>query len=220
MVQATFLTEIRGKEQRTYLLSQQDQLELQQDSSNNQQRSSSFLTGLKGKRLLRYDLHMHRALARDGVSKRLPGTGALQKCWCLYEHCSGGALYGRSCMQASRCQKNTYRHSHQTALTALGSPSAHHRLDGIFNEVQVVHAGFVLPKGYPATVTLDYLPFQLWAVPAHITGWMGTSLATSSLLKAVGAANSAEGAAAAGAAIKWITKDGIGAAGRSVVRST
>ena len=49
MVQATFLTEIRGKEQRSYLLSQQDQLELQQESSNNQQRSSSFLTGLKGK---------------------------------------------------------------------------------------------------------------------------------------------------------------------------
>ena len=88
-----------------------------------------------------------------------------------------------------------------------------------FSRKQIVHAGFVLPKGYPATVTPDYLPFQLWAVPAHITGWMGTSLATSSLLKAVGASNSAEGAAAAGAAIKWITKDGIGAAGRSVVRT-
>ena len=82
---------------------------------------------------------------------------------------------------------------------------------------ELTHAGFVLPKGYPEAVTPDYLAFQLWAVPAHITGWMGTSLATSSLLKAVGLANSAEGAAAAGAAIKWISKDGIGAAGRSLV---
>ncbi len=81
------------------------------------------------------------------------------------------------------------------------------------------YAGFVLPKGYPNTVTPDYLPFQLWAVPAHITGWVGTSLATSSLLKAVGVANSAAGTAAATAAIKWITKDGIGAAGRSLVSS-
>lgn len=56
-------------------------------------------------------------------------------------------------------------------------------------------------------------------VPAHITGWMSNSLATSSLLKAVGVGGgSAEGAAAAAAAIKWITKDGIGAAGRVLVR--
>ena len=81
-----------------------------------------------------------------------------------------------------------------------------------------MYAGFVLPKGYPDTVTPDYLPFQLWAVPAHITGWVGTSLATSSLLKSVGVANSAAGTAAATSAIKWITKDGIGAAGRSLVR--
>ena len=86
------------------------------------------------------------------------------------------------------------------------------------HKLGAVHAGFILPRGYPETVTPDYLPFQLWAVPAHITGWMGTSLATSSLLKAVGVASSAEGAAAATAAIKWITKDGIGAAGRSLVR--
>ena len=81
-----------------------------------------------------------------------------------------------------------------------------------------IWAGFFLPKGYPDTVTPDYLRFQLWAVPAHVTGWMSTSLATSSLLKAVGVSNSAVGAASAAAAIKWITKDGIGAAGRVLVR--
>ncbi len=80
-------------------------------------------------------------------------------------------------------------------------------------------AGFFLPKGYPDTVTPDYLRFQLWAVPAHVTGWMSTSLATSSLLKAVGVGNSAVGATSAAAAIKWITKDGIGAAGRVLVKA-
>ena len=77
------------------------------------------------------------------MSKRLPGTGALQKCWCLYEHCSGGALY-RSCMQASHCQKNTWRRSPQTTL-----------------------------------------PLQLWAVPAHITGWIAFSIKYRSFMQAL-----------------------------------
>lgn len=85
------------------------------------------------------------------------------------------------------------------------------------HEASGLSAGFFLPRGYPDTVTPDYLSFQLWAVPAHISGWMSTSLATSSLLKAVGVGDSAVGATAAAAAIKWITKDGIGAAGRVLV---
>ncbi len=45
-------------------------------------------------------------------------------------------------------------------------------------------AGFFLPAGFPGSVAGDYLPYQLWAVPCHITGWMTSSLATSSLLQA------------------------------------
>ena len=48
---------------------------------------------------------------------------------------------------------------------------------------------------------------------------MSHSLATSSLLKAVGVNGGAVGAAGATAAVKWITKDGIGAMGRLLVRS-
>ena len=47
---------------------------------------------------------------------------------------------------------------------------------------------------------------------------MSHSLATSSLLKAVGVNGGAVGAAGATAAVKWITKDGIGALGRLLVR--
>jgi Vitamin B6 photo-protection and homoeostasis len=32
-----------------------------------------------------------------------------------------------------------------------------------------ITAGFVLPAGFPETVTPDYLSYQLWAVPAHVT---------------------------------------------------
>lgn len=78
-------------------------------------------------------------------------------------------------------------------------------------------AGLILPVGYPDSVTPDYLAYQLWAVPSHITGWMGGSLITSSLLAAVGLKAGAGTAAAGAASIRWITKDGIGALGRLLV---
>lgn len=74
-----------------------------------------------------------------------------------------------------------------------------------------------MPVGYPDSVTPDYLAYQLWAVPSHITGWMGSSLITSSLLAAVGLKAGAGTAAAGAASIRWITKDGIGALGRLLV---
>lgn len=42
--------------------------------------------------------------------------------------------------------------------------------------------------GYAAACAVadDYLSYQLFTVPAHITGWLSISLTTSSLLKAVG----------------------------------
>ena len=79
-------------------------------------------------------------------------------------------------------------------------------------------AGFLLPRGFPDTVTDDYIDYQIWALPSHIFGWMSHSLATSSLLKAVGVNGGAVGTAGATAAVKWITKDGIGALGRLLVR--
>ena len=81
----------------------------------------------------------------------------------------------------------------------------------------MLSADLFLPTGYPDTLTPDYLEYQLWALPVHVTGWVSNSLATSSMLKAAGLGTSAAGAVAAGAAIKWITKDGIGALGRVLV---
>lgn len=84
--------------------------------------------------------------------------------------------------------------------------------DSIVNTARL----FFLPR---ATVTSDYLNYQLWTVPAHITGWLSTSLATSSLLKAVGLGSGPVGVVGMSYAIKWLTRDGIGALGRLFVGS-
>ena len=83
-------------------------------------------------------------------------------------------------------------------------------------------ASLFLPDGFPVSVSPDYLSYQLWTIPVHITGWCGNALVTSSLLRAVGVGampGGAAGAAASAAAIKWLTKDGVGALGRLLVGS-
>ena len=76
---------------------------------------------------------------------------------------------------------------------------------------------FFLPQGWPHSVTRDYLEYQIWTFPSHVTGWMSHSLAGSSMLKALGIDASASGAVGFSAAIKWVTKDGVGAVGRLFV---
>ncbi|EFJ42799.1 hypothetical protein VOLCADRAFT_119273 [Volvox carteri f. nagariensis] len=76
-----------------------------------------------------------------------------------------------------------------------------------------------LPPGFPDSVTPDYLPYQLWSLPTHVTGHLSHSLATSSLLTAVGVSTSPAATVALSASIKWIIKDGVGALGRFIVGS-
>ncbi|XP_072996153.1 protein root UVB sensitive 5 isoform X1 [Typha latifolia] len=74
---------------------------------------------------------------------------------------------------------------------------------------------FVLPAGYPGSVSDDYLDYMLLQFPTNVTGWICHTLVTSSLLKAVGIGSSAATtAAASAAAIRWVSKDGLGAIGR------
>ncbi|CAH9146913.1 unnamed protein product [Cuscuta epithymum] len=78
---------------------------------------------------------------------------------------------------------------------------------------------FVLPAGYPDTVSNDYLEYMLLMFPTNVTGWICHTLVTSSLLKAIGVGSfsgtaAAASAAASAAAIRWVSKDGIGALGR------
>lgn len=77
----------------------------------------------------------------------------------------------------------------------------------------------LLPAGYPSSVTNDYLPYMVWTFPCHVFGWMYSSLTTASMLQAVGVSAGPTGVAAASAAIKWVTKDGLGAVGRLIIGS-
>ncbi|KAK4418944.1 protein root UVB sensitive 5 [Sesamum alatum] len=74
---------------------------------------------------------------------------------------------------------------------------------------------FVLPAGFPDSVSDDYLEYILLQFPTNVTGWICHTLVTSSLLQAVGVGSlSGTAAAASAAAIRWVSKDGIGAVGR------
>ncbi|KFK24653.1 hypothetical protein AALP_AA8G007700 [Arabis alpina] len=81
---------------------------------------------------------------------------------------------------------------------------------------------FVFPTGFPGSVSDDYLDYMLLQFPTNITGWICNVLVTSSLLKAVGVGSfsgtsAAATAAASAAAIRWVSKDGIGALGRLLI---
>ncbi|KAI5069933.1 hypothetical protein GOP47_0014276 [Adiantum capillus-veneris] len=76
---------------------------------------------------------------------------------------------------------------------------------------------FFLPTDFPESVSSDYLQYMLLQFPTNITGWTCSTLVTSSLLKAVGLEAWAGTTVAATAAIKWVSKDGLGAFGRLFV---
>ncbi|KAK6943121.1 Root UVB sensitive family [Dillenia turbinata] len=74
---------------------------------------------------------------------------------------------------------------------------------------------FILPAGFPESVSDDYLEYMFLQFPTNVTAWICNALVTSSLLKAVGVGSfSGTTAAASAAAIRWVSKDGIGALGR------
>ncbi|KAI8110268.1 hypothetical protein M9435_001947 [Picochlorum sp. BPE23] len=87
---------------------------------------------------------------------------------------------------------------------------------GVRQVVREIQTLFV-PRGWPESVTEDYLRYQLWTFPSHVFGWMSHSLAGSSMLKALGVGSGPVDSVGLSAAIKWVTKDGIGAAGRLFV---
>lgn len=59
----------------------------------------------------------------------------------------------------------------------------------------------------------------MYGLPTHICGWIMHSMTTTSLLRAVGAEPGTAAVAATSAAIKWLSKDGLGALGRLLVGS-
>ncbi|CAN7004387.1 unnamed protein product [Brassica rapa subsp. trilocularis] len=75
---------------------------------------------------------------------------------------------------------------------------------------------FVFPTGFPGSVSDDYLDYMLWQFPTNVTGWMCNVLVTSRVGSFSGTSPAATAAASA-AAIRWVSKDGIGALGRLLI---
>ncbi|XP_011624841.1 protein root UVB sensitive 5 isoform X1 [Amborella trichopoda] len=100
------------------------------------------------------------------------------------------------------------------SATVHESPPTHTHiswLPGIFQN-------FVLPAGFPGSVSDDYLAYMLLQFPTNVTAWVCHTLVTSSLLKAVGVGSvSGTTVAASTAAIRWVSKDGFGAFGRLLI---
>ncbi|XP_058000133.1 protein root UVB sensitive 5 isoform X2 [Hevea brasiliensis] len=93
-----------------------------------------------------------------------------------------------------------------------------HSLDTKLSWLPYSIKDFVLPVGFPGSVSDDYLQYMLLQFPTNVTGWICHTLVTSSLLKAIGVGSfTGTTAAASAAAIRWVSKDGIGALGRLFV---
>ncbi|KAK2999638.1 hypothetical protein RJ639_022895, partial [Escallonia herrerae] len=71
---------------------------------------------------------------------------------------------------------------------------------------------FILPAGFPGSVSDDYLEYMLLQFPTNITAWICHTLAVG--VGSFSGTTAAASAAASAAAIRWVLKDGIGAVGR------
>ncbi|KAL3995165.1 Vitamin B6 photo-protection and homoeostasis family protein [Acanthocheilonema viteae] len=65
-----------------------------------------------------------------------------------------------------------------------------------------------MPRGYPQSVSADYLNYQIWDTIQAFASSMNSTLATEAVLRGVGVGN--ETASTIAAAIAWLLKDGIG----------
>ena len=75
-------------------------------------------------------------------------------------------------------------------------------------ELAASATSYFLPKGYPASVGPDYLPYSAWMGVATALGSAGGVLSVQALLCAVGIGGSASAPLAA--SLNWVIKDGLG----------
>ncbi|CAG9538895.1 unnamed protein product [Cercopithifilaria johnstoni] len=65
-----------------------------------------------------------------------------------------------------------------------------------------------MPRGYPQSVSTDYLNYQIWDTVQAFASSMNSALATEAILRGMGVGNKT--ASTVAAAIAWLLKDGIG----------
>lgn len=77
----------------------------------------------------------------------------------------------------------------------------------LWDECRELFVQFMLPEGFPDSVTSDYLNYSLWRSVQGVASQISGVLATQALLYAIGLG---KGAIPTAAAINWVLKDGIG----------
>ena len=83
--------------------------------------------------------------------------------------------------------------------------------------LSTVHAGFssaFLPQGYPASVSSDYLSYQVWDTVQAFCSYVTGTLSHTAVLQGIGVGNAA--ATASGATVTYLTRDGAGMLGSIV----
>jgi hypothetical protein len=99
---------------------------------------------------------------------------------------NGAGVDSRIKVQQQQQQQQTARQRSDQQQQLLPSPAQSQQLSEQQQVLLDALRTLYLPAGFPSSVTDDYLAYQLYTIPAHITGWLSSSLTTSSLLKAVG----------------------------------
>ena len=104
----------------------------------------------------------------------------------------------KSTSSGVRCARQPANRSEMTMPSALAAVAWRGVAFGFF------------PRGFPSTVTENYLPYVQWTALSLLTGRVQSVLATQAALFTVGLGS---GAIPMAAAIQWVLKDGIGDAG-------
>jgi hypothetical protein len=77
----------------------------------------------------------------------------------------------------------------------------------LWQQVSRVCASFLVPQGYPASVSAQYSEYMSWRGMQYFFGGALSVYTTKALLSSVGLRR---GAGASAAAINWVVKDGAG----------
>ncbi|XP_068648267.1 protein root UVB sensitive 6-like [Aristolochia californica] len=94
------------------------------------------------------------------------------------------------------------------SIRALGLPTA----DVSVNDLMAFIRSYVVPEGFPDSVTHSYVPYMTWRALKHFFGGAMGVFTTQSLLSSVGISRNK--ASSGAVAINWILKDGAGRIGK------
>ncbi|XP_055993694.1 RUS family member 1 [Sorex fumeus] len=136
---------------------------------------------------------------------------------CSEQFCSGAARGCRAANDGSlqwEAQQGPSSESGAVAEKARAPPARSRGLPGTLAPVLRGLQAVFLPRGFPDSVSPDYLPYQLWdSVQAFASSLCG-SLATHAVLVGLGVGNSEASVSAATAT--WLVKDASGMLGRII----